>query len=394
MFEKFFKFRDEKGEEVSIFDVILGGHSTNDYIYTMAEAKAINLIAKTIAKTEIQVYAKKNNKKIEKVKDDLYWRLNIQPNHNENGTAFAYKLATKLLVDKRALVIINKTNKGSKLLYVADTFKVSKDILYSKRFYDITLSDDEGNKMDVRNIYNTENAIYFSIKNKSLKTATESYKINSSKILSTIQKKYIKSNVMKWKLKKPGGQPTLQDAETGKTISHEDYKKKITEGLISEEDAIIMLSEAFDLMNLNKENSQSLADYKDMIKIIGDSVANRYDIPLDIFYGTKTEKSTGTNDFITFAVDPYYEILEDGFNIGFIGKESYLKGEMVKYNRHCIQHKDILESASGIDKLRGDGFSRNEVNDFIGLPRIDEKWADKHYITKNYGTVEGGEEDG
>lgn len=393
MFEKFFKFKNEDGEEVSIFDVILGGKDSKDYIYTMAEAKAINLIAKTIAKTEIQVYAKKDNKKIEKVKNDLYWRLNIQPNYNENGTAFMYKLVTKLLIDKKALIITNK-NKGSKLLYVADSFKASKDILYGKNFYDITLLDDEGNKMDIRNIYNTDNAIYFSIKNKSLKNATEIYKINSAKMLNTIQKKYIKSNTMKWKLKRPGGQPALQDAETGKPISYEDYKKKITEGLISEEDAIVMLSEAFDLMNLNKDNNQSLADFKDMIKIIGDSVANRYDIPLDIFYGSKTEKSTGTNDFITFAVEPYYEILEDGFNIGFIGKESYLKGEMVKYNRHCIQHKDILESATGIDKLRGDGFSRNEVNDFLGLPRIDEEWADKHYITKNYGTVEGGEENG
>ena len=30
---------------------------------------------------------------------------------------------------------------------------------------------------------------------------------------------------MKWKLKKPGGQPTLQDVETGKPITYEEYKK-------------------------------------------------------------------------------------------------------------------------------------------------------------------------
>ena len=391
--DKFLKFKNENGEEISIFDIILGGNNEKDYIYTMAEAKAINLIAKTIAKTEIQVYAK-NGENIEKVKDDLYWRLNIQPNFNENGTEFAYKLVTKLLVDKKALVIVNKITRGSKLLYVADSFKVSKDIMYGKKFYDIVVSDDENNKIDVRNVYNTDNAIYFSIKNKSLKMATDTYKTNSAKLLNTIQKKYIKSNLQKWKLKKPGGQPTLQDAETGKTISYEEFKKKITEGLMTEEDAIIMLSEAFDLINLNKDNSQSLNDYKDMIKIIGDSVANRYDIPLDVFYGNKTEKSTGTNDFITFAVDPYYEILEDGFNIALIGKEDYLKGEMVKFNRFSIQHRDIFDSATGIDKLRGDGFSRNEINDFIGLPRINEDWADEHYITKNYGKAKGGEGNG
>ncbi|MBQ3408915.1 MAG: phage portal protein [Clostridia bacterium] len=163
---------------------------------------------------------------------------------------------------------------------------------------------------------------------------------------------------------------------------------------MSDEDAIIMLSEAFDLINLNKDNSQSINDYKEIIKSIGDTVACRYDIPLDIFYGTKTEKSMATNDFITFSVDPYFEIIEDGYNMTLIGKEDYLKGEMVRHNKSRIQHKDILDSATGIDKLRGSGFSRNETNDFMGLPRIDAEWADEHYITKNYGKVEGGEENG
>ena len=199
---------------------------------------------------------------------------------------------------------------------------------------------------------------------------------------------------MKWRLKKPGEMLPMQDMETGEEITYEEYKEKITQGLISEEDAVVMLSDVFDLVNLNKDNNQSLNDYKDMIKTIGDQVACRYNIPLDIFYGTKTEKSTGTNDFITFGVEPYFEIIEDGYNLGLIGKEGYLKGEMVKHNRSRIQHKDILDSATGIDKLRGSGFSRNETNDYLGLPKIDAKWADEHYITKNYGKVEGGENNG
>lgn len=380
----------KSGEYVDIFDVILGSSNSKEYIYAMAEAHAINLIAKTIAKTELQVYALNKDKKIEETKDEMYWRLNLQPNFNENGTMFLYKLATKLLVDKKALVIINKTNKNTKLLYVADTFKTSKGVLYGKNFYDVTISDNEGNTLTLEKSYNQENAIYYTIENTNLKTASENFKKNTGKLLETISKKYIKSNTIKWRLKRPGGQPSLQDAETGKSISYDDYKKKITEGLMSEEEAIVMLSEMFDLVNLNKDLSQSLGDYKDIIKQIGDTVANSYDIPLDIFYGNKTEKSNGTNDFITFAVDLYYEVLEDGFNIGLVGKESYLKGEMVMFNRLSIQHRDILDSANGIDKLTGDGFSRNEINKFLKLPKIDEDWADEHNITKNYGRVEGG----
>ena len=383
-------FKNEKGENINIFDMILGKENSKDYIYTLAEAKAINLIAKTIAKTEIQIYALKNGK-VQEAVDDLYWNLNLQPNYNENGTMFLYKLATKLLTDKKALILINKF-KDSQLLYVADSFDVSNDILKGKTFSNIHLKDDEGNIMSVRKNYNQNNAIYYSIVNLNLSKAKTSFKANTSKLLGTIAKSFIQANTPKWRLKVPGGQPTMLDIETKKQISYEEYKKKITEGVFSEEEAIVMLAEIFDLINLNKDSNKNLEDYKDMIKQIGDEVASDYNIPLDIYYGNKTEKSTSNNDFITFAVDPYYELLEDGFNIGLVGKEDFIKGEKILFNRFSIFHRDIIESANGIDKLTSDGFSRNEINKFLKLPRIDEDWADVHHITKNYADAKGGAE--
>lgn len=372
-----------------IFEVLFGGNKKSEYIYTLAEAHAIDLIAKTIAKCEIQVFEKKEEK-IEEVKNDTYWRLNIQPNFNENGTTFLYELVTKLLTDKKALVIINRGMDKSKLLYVADDFKSSETILYGKSFSDIVLKDDEGNIINLNKTYGPEDSIYYSLKNSKLITAKNNFKTNSSKILNIISKNFIKSNTAKWRLKNPGGQPTMIDIETKKPISYEEYKKKITEGLLSEEEAIVMLSEAFELVNLNKDVNKSLSDYKDEVEQISNTVARMWNIPLDVFYGNKTEKSTSNNDFITFAVAPYFEILEDGFNISLVGKADYLKGEHISFNRTNLNYKDILESANGIDKLRGDGFSRNEINKLLGLPRIDETWADEHYITKNFGNVKGG----
>lgn len=385
----FFDKKNKNGEY--IFEVLLGGNKKSDYIYTLAEAHAIDLIAKAIAKCEVQVFEKKEGK-IKETKNDLYWRLNIQPNFNESGTSFIYKLVTKLLTNKKALVIINKNIDNSKLLYIADDFKASETILYEKYFSDIILSDDEGNSINLNKRYGPENTIYYSLKNSELTTANNNFKRNSSKLLNTISKNFIKSNTPKWRLKNPGGQPAMIDIETKKPISYEEYKKKITEGLLSEEEAIVLLSEEFELINLNKDANKSLSDYKDEVEQISNTVARMWNIPLDIFYGNKTEKSTSNNDFITFAVSPYFKILEDGFNISLVGKKDYLKGEYVKFNKTNLNYKDILESANGIDKLRGDGFSRNEINKLLDLPKIDEKWADEHYITKNFGNVKGGEQ--
>lgn len=384
-------FKNSEGEFISFFDVLLGKNDLQNYIYTLAEAHAIDLIAKTIAKCEIQTFEKKKDK-IQKSKGDLYWTLNYQPNYNENGTRFLYKLVTKLLVDKKALVIINRTP-TTNLLYVADEYEADKEILRGKTFSNVSVSDDEGNSLKLRKTYNMDNVIYYSLKNSKLNTASESFKTNTAKILKAVQKNFIQSSVGKWRLKNPGGQPTMIDMETKKPISLEEYKKKMTDGLFSEEEAIVLLSEAFDLINLNKDNNKNLNEFEGMVKKIGDTVAQEWNIPLDVFYGSKTEKSTGTNDFITFAVDPYFELLEDGFNVSLVGKQSILKGEYIGFNRLNINHKDLIDKASGWDKLISNGFSFNQLSEFLGLPTIDEDWANEHYITKNYANVKGGAED-
>lgn len=377
-----------------IFDILLGKKNKSDYIYTLAEAHAIDLIAKTIAKCEIQIFAQnRNTQKIEETKDDTYWRLNLQPNYNENGTMFLYKLVTKLLTNQSALIVINKDISNSKLLYVADDFNCNDTILYGKIFSNVTVSDNEGNSLKLHKNYSLEDSIYYSLKNSNLTTAKESFKTNSAKILNTISKNFLKVNTPKWRLKFPGTQPTMIDIETKQPITYDKYKEKVTEGLLSEDEAIVMLSEAFELMNLNKDNNKNLDDYKEEIKQIGDTVASNWNIPLSIFHANKTEKSTGNEDFITFAVDPYFELLEDGFNISLVGKKDYLKGEYIKFNRTNLNHRDIIDSANGIDKLTADGFSRNEINKLLRLPRIDEAWADEHNLTKNYANVKGGEKE-
>ena len=375
-----------------ILEVLLGSSKKDNFIYTIAEAHAIDLIAKTISKCEIDVYSKNSeNGRIQETRNDLYWRLNIQPNYNENGTMFLYKLVTKMLIDKKALIVINKDVFKSKLLYIADDFIMSNSLLYGKVFSDVRISDDDGNSITMKKKYSQEDAIYYSLKNSNLATAKDDFKSNSSKILNAAVKSFMRANIPKWKLKRPGTQLAMIDAETKEPISYEDYKKKITEGLFSDDEAVVMLSEMFELINLNKDNNKNLNDYDSNVKSICDTVARNWNIPLDIFYGSKTEKSTGNNDFITFAVEPYFELLEDGFNITLVGKTDYLKGEYIKINKFSITHKDVIESADGVYKLMGEGFSRNEINKYLGLPRIEEAWADEHYMTKNQEKVKGGE---
>lgn len=386
-------FKNSKGEFVSVIDALFNKDNFENYIYTLAEAHAIDLIAKIIAKCEIQTFELKN-KKIEETKQDLYWILNLQPNFNENGTMFMYKLVTKLLTDGAALVLINKLQKTN-LLYVADTYQATNEILKGKTFSNITVSDNEGNTLRVTKTYNSNNSIYYSLANKDLVKASESFRDNTAKIIKAIQKGFTRANTDKWQIKFPGEQPTMIDPKTNKPISYDEYKEKLVEGILSEEDAIVLLAQMFELVNLNKDNKKDLTDFEKSFIRINSSVAQKWNIPLDVFFGNRTEKSTGNSDFVTFAVDPYFEIIEDGLNVSLVGKEDFLKGEYVQFNRTNIVHKDVLECGTGIDKLTANRFSRNEINKLLRLPIIDEAWANEHALTKNYENTKGGEkEDG
>ena len=158
--------------------------------------------------------------------------------------------------------------------------------------------------------------------------------------------------------------------------------------MFDEEDAVLLLSDQFNLEKIDFGQSSSSKEWSDLEKKWSDKVAMSFNIPLDIFYGNKTDKSTSTNDFITFGILPHLQITEDALNAKIIGQENYLKGERTKINKFNMKYLDILESSTSMDKLFSNGYSHNEINEFIGLPRIEEEWADKHYITKNYQNAE------
>lgn len=379
----------------NFLDVLFGNSDKRNYIYNIAEAHAIDIIARTIASCEIETFEKnKKTESIESTKGELYWLLNISPNDYENGTSFMYKLMINLLVEKKALVLINQYN-TKKELYIADDFDISKDIYNRKSFSNIKITDDEENTLNLVKTYNTDNAIYFSVKNKLYNKVSEDFKENTIKILKAAQKSFIASNVPKWRLTNEGNQPKFIDPETKQEIKYDKYKEKLTEGLLDDEASVILLSKLFELSNLNEKGNKTLSDFELMAKRISDTVAQKWNIPLDVFYGTKTEKSNGNNDFITFSLKLYFEMLDDGLNKGLVGEKDFISGEYIKINRLNINHKDLIDKASGWDKLISNGFSFNQLSKFLGLPTIDEDWANTHYITKNYANTNGekGEKD-
>lgn len=373
--------QDEKG---NLIDILTLSQTNKLSIKKNAIEHAIDLIARTISKCEFEYYKYDlKNKKLNRTKNnDTYYKLNIKPNDNETATTFTYNVVAKLLKDEEVLII-----SMNKKLYLADSFKYSKNILSEKTFYDIKLTDNGGNSLILEKTYKSHECIYLNLGLSEIKDCLEEYYKDIGKLISIQDKKYINANINKWKLNVPGTQPKMIDPKTGEPINYEEYKKKVTDGLLDEEDAIVMLSNDFSLDKINsgeKHNSEDLLKLQEKWE---KEVAMAFNIPTDVFYGSKTDKSTGTNDFITFAVLPITSIIEDGYNGSLIKKENFLNGDIIRVNKLNIKHFDIFDCATSVDKLISSGFSHDENRYFLGIPETGEKWAQEHHITKNYGNV-------
>lgn len=381
-----------------MIDVIKKEFSEENYIEAICVAHAIDLISRTIAATELQVYRyDKGTKKVEEKKDSVYFRLNIKPNVNENGTNLKNKLVKELLTKGKALIVFEKKkNLSVHYMFLAKTYNSSNNIIDGKVFTNVCIEDEEGNSHTYKRDFKIEKSdcLYFTYQNNKVKDAIKKFNETSGNLLKIINKAYKTANINKWRLKNPGGQPTMIDAETKKPISYEDYKNKITEGLFSEEDSVLLLSEAFDLISLNKDKTKDLSDHEKLVQEIGDKTAMLFDIPIDVYYGTKTEKSNSNNDFITFSCNPIMKSIEDTYNGGLIAEKDFVRGEHIRFNRFCMQHLDITSLGKSLDKLTSIGFSFNQICRMLNMPEVDEAWANEHHVTKNYADVKGGVEDG
>ena len=125
---------------------------------------------------------------------------------------------------------------------------------------------------------------------------------------------------------------------------------------------------------------------------INNTVAAAYDIPEAVFQGNITEKSDATNEFITYAVGPIAEVINDELTAKLVGADDYAnKKEKVLVWLARFKHVDVVDNASNLDKLRSDGWSFDEIREMVGYPILDTDFSNARALTKNYSTGEEGE---
>lgn len=372
-----FEFLWKRDKEIQSLAEIIAVDMEKLNLSKLAIEKAIMMIAKAIAKSDILIQTES------KEKNKQEYRLNIQPNDHECGTVFWTEVVRKLLTIQEALII----PLGGKY-YLASAWQVSNNVLTERNYSDITLTC-AGYNYSIYKKFRSSEVIHLKYDNARIRLYLQNVVGQYDRTLDAVNAMMRMSSMPRFKLKLGTSALSFREKQadgTDKIMTKDQYVKKIKNLL--ESDELVVLTES-DNVSVNQLQVNTAVKAEELAKTalqINNEVANAFDIPEAVFDGNITEKSDATNEFITYAVGPVAEVINDTLTAYIVGEADYCaKDEKVMVWLARFKHVDVVDSAVNLDKLRGIGFNYDEIREMVGYPLLNTEFSQARALTKNYG---------
>lgn len=341
----------------------------------MAFYIATSYIANTISKCEFKVY--RNHKE---VKDELYYLLNVKANPNETASRLKFKLIQKLYEDGEALIFEHKD-----YLYCADSFNKDQKPFTGNLYTEISI-DNETLKKSKK----STDVYYFNLENDKnfdkVKSLIDSMYEDYSTLLSYAISAYKATNSEKYTL-------DITSSQFGDKEFEEKRKEQLEQSLnkfINNPKAVYPQFHGYKLTNVLKSSgSTNSEDIRKIKQDIMETVAEAFKMPVSMLYGNMTNVKDIISHYLTFTIDPIANLISQELTSNSFSFEEWQKGCYIKVDTTAINHLDIFEIADKIEKTISTGiFCINEIREKLGETPLEDDFAKKHFITKNYSTIE------
>lgn len=333
----------------------------------LAISICVNLIANALSQCTCRTY----EKGVE-VFNQNHYILNIRPNNNYSSGAFWHKAVEKMVYNGECLIVNVKGN-----LYVADSFSVNEYPLLENSYESITI-----NNLTLNKRFYQDEIILLKLNNNNIKKLIDSLYSSYEEMLSLCMDKYQLDNQQKYVLE-------LDNVKAGDRQFNDRFKD-ILQGQLNDfltnQNAVLPLFKGQTLTNVTSNHSASSNDFQSLIDSLFRTVAQAFNIPLNLLYAKSDNITRDIKQFLVLTVEPIASMISDELSAKlYDGYNGFINNNYVKVDTSEISHVDILEMANAIDKLVSSGaFTINELRTITGFNRIDEEFADKHFMTKNY----------
>lgn len=371
-----FLFQDRNKEIQSLAEIIAVDMEKLN-LSKLAIEKAIMMIAKAIAKSDILIQTESKEKRKKE------YRLNVQPNDNECGTVFWTEVVKQLLTEQEALII-----PLSGKYYRATSWSHTNEVMLKRVYKDVMLSCG-GENLTIFSTFQSDEVIHLRYDNARIRLYLQNVVGQFDKTMDSINAMMQLSSQPRFKLKLGTNALSFREKQadgTDKVMTRDQYVLKIKKLLTSDDLEVLTEQENASVEQLQINTAVKAEELAKMALQINNEVANAFDIPEAVFNGNITEKSDATNEFITYAVSPVAEVINDALTAYVVGEDDYCsKNEKVMVWLARFKHVDVVDSAVNLDKLRGIGFHLDEIRGMVGYPLLNTEFSTERALTKNYG---------
>lgn len=343
------------------------------YIRELAFWTCVNKIANAVSKCEFKTYY--HNKES---KGKEYYLWNYEPNQNQNAAGFIYKLIAQLYRKNECLVVeINHR------MYVAESYIKEVYALRDHKFSGISFDG-----YTLQETLDMSDVMFFELNSTDMRKLMNGMYDSYSKLITYAQNAYQKSRGHKGILNIAGvAQEQDNFDETFEELMSTHFKN-----FFGKDNAVLPLFDGYNYQDISQNaktySTESTRDIKALADDIFEFTARAFSFPPSLAKGDVQDTTKATDELLTFAIDPLVKMIQQEINRKRNGKDGLKQGNYLKIDTLAVKHVDIFDIATPIDKLISSGaFTINDILQVIGKPKIDESWADQHFMTKNYSEI-------
>ncbi len=344
------------------------------YLRELAFWTCVNKVAGAVVKCEFQTY--RNNKEI---RENEYYLWNYEPNPNQNAASMLFKLIGNLYRKNEALIV-----GVGRHIYVADDYNKEVYALKEYKFTNVVIDG-----YTLSETFTMSDVLFFELNSTDMRKLINGMYDAYSKLLTHAQNAYRRSRGRKGILN------ISAVAEQNEAFDQEfdDLMTKHFKNFFEKENAVLPLFDGYSYTDISQNvktySSESTRDIKALADDIYDFTARAFSFPPSLAKGDVQDTGKAVDELLTFAIDPLVEVLQTEINRKRYGFRGLKSGSYIKINTLAVKHIDIFDIATPIDKLISSGaFTINDILKVLKMPPINEPWADQHFITKNYATIQ------
>lgn len=314
------------------------------------------------------------------IREREHYLWNVEPNANQNSTAFLHKLVAKLLVDGEALVISTRQREGYDALVVADAWLQNGDYPSRQNEYtNVQVGD-----VSYEKTFREREVLHLKLNHINVKPVLDGLYGAYWRLISAAMKRYEWDKGQHWKVH-------VGQLASGAEDFTENFSRMIEQQVktfLDSNGAILPEFDGYAYTNEGGKSGVELSDIQSQMKDVLGFTAKALQIPAVLVDGSIQGTEDAQGRFLTGCIDPICDQLQEEINRKRYGYDRMQAGDYLRVDTSSIRHFDMFANAANVEKLVGSGaFTINDILRSAGLPTIPEPWADEHYMTKNIATL-------